>query len=74
MSHSAEDDRGKWWIGNADTDPLHSAENDAPDMRTLPASAGVCPEAIGGRHVSSAEADFSACYLCGRVIPPGKGD
>lgn len=22
MTHSAEKDRGKWWIGNADADPL----------------------------------------------------
>lgn len=56
---------------------MSTAENDVPrerpEMRTLPASAGVCPEAIGGRHVSSAEADFRACYLCGCVIPPGEG-
>lgn len=29
MTDTPENDAGKWWIGNDDTDPLHSPENDA---------------------------------------------
>jgi hypothetical protein len=82
MSPSAENDGGKWWIGNAERDPLLTAENDVDHGDFVIAPAGDGHDAFIVTHGPCAERLLltQVCHLDTLVriaaehtcpIPPG---